>query len=81
MQKMEGYQYANALDIIMGYYTIRLSPASQNMTTMVTEIGKFRYSCLPMGMCTSVDIFQAKVDKVPGDIEGFKTYIDDIYLS
>ena len=28
-----------------------------------------------MGMCTSVDILQAKVDKLLGDIEGVKTYI------
>ena len=26
IQKMEGFQYATALDLNMGYYTIRLSP-------------------------------------------------------
>ena len=31
-----------------------------------------------MGMCASVDIFQANVDKLLGDIEGVKTYINDI---
>ena len=33
-----------------------------------------------MGMCASLDILQAKVDKIIGDIEGFKTYIDDILV-
>ena len=56
----------------MGYYTIRLCPASQDMTDIVTEFGKFRYNRLPMGMCASGDIFQANVDKLPGDIEGVK---------
>ena len=37
MQKLEGFQYATALDIKMQYYTIRLSPASQDMKTVVTE--------------------------------------------
>ena len=78
MQKMEGHQYANALDIIMGYYTIRLSPASQNMTTMVTEIGKFRYSCLPMVICAFGDILHVKVDELIVDIKGIKTYINDV---
>ena len=64
----------------MGYYTTRLSPASQDMMTIVTEFGKFRYNCLPMGMCTSGDIFQAKLDKLLGDIEGVKTYIDYIIV-
>ena len=30
-----------------------------------------------MGMCSLVNIFQAKFDELLGDIEGVKTYIDD----
>ena len=78
MQPMEGFQYATALDINIGYYTIRLSLASQDMTTIITEFGKFGYNCLPIGMCASVDIFQAKLDKLLGNIKGVKTYIDNI---
>ena len=48
------------------------------MTMIVTEFGKFILNCLPMGMCALGDIFRAKVDKLLGDIEGVKTYIDDI---
>ena len=55
-------------------------PASQDMTTIITEFGKFRYNCLPMGMCASGYIFQSKVDKLQGDIEGLKIYIDDIIV-
>ena len=80
MQQLEGFQYATALDINMGYYTIRIYPASQDMTTIVTEFGKFRYNRLPMGMCASGDIFQVKLDKLSSDIKGVKTYIDDILV-
>ena len=48
------------------------------MTAIVTEFGKFRYNCLPMGMFTLGDIYQSKVDKILGNIEGVKTYINDI---
>ena len=41
MHQPECFQYAIALDLIMGYYTIRLSPASQDKTKIVTEFGKF----------------------------------------
>ena len=34
----------------------------------------------PMGMCVSSDIFQSKVDELHSDIEGVKTYIDDIMV-
>ena len=33
-----------------------------------------------MGMCVSGDIYQAKVDKMIGDIEGVKNYIHDILV-
>ena len=73
MQKLEGFQYATTLYINMGYYTINISPVSQDMKTVVTKFCKFIYNCLPMGMCASFNIFQAKVDKLLSDIEGVKT--------
>ena len=64
----------------MGYYTIDLAESSKDITTIVTEFGKFRYNKLPMGMCISGDIFQAKVNELLGDIDGVKAYIDDILV-
>ena len=69
-----------ALDLNMGYYTIRISPTSPYMTMILTESGKFVYNRLPMGMCASGDIFQDKEDKLHSDIKGFKTYINDILV-
>ena len=60
----------------MGYYTMKALPASQDMMTIATEVGKFRYNRLPMGICVSGDIFQAKVDKLLGDIKGVNIYIN-----
>ena len=78
LQQLEGFKYATALDLNMGYYTIPLSECSKNITTIVTEFGKFRYTCLPMGMVISGDVFQSKVYDLIGDIDGVRTYIDDI---
>ena len=64
----------------MGYYTIRLLPASQDMTMIVTEFVKFKYNRLPMGMCVSVDIFKAKVDELISDIDGAGKFMDDILV-
>ena len=65
---MKELQYATKFDINMGYYTIGRLPDSQDMTTIVTEFGKFEYNCLPMAVCSLVDISQSKVDKVIGNI-------------
>ena len=80
MQQLEGSQYAIELDHNMRYYTIKRSPASQDMTTIVTEFGKFKYTCLPMGMCASGGIFQANVDELLSNIEGFKMCIGDMLV-
>ena len=50
------------------------------MKIIVTEFGKFRYNHLPLGMCASGDIFQAKADNLPGDVKGVKSYIVDIIV-
>ena len=47
---------------------------------IVTKFGKFKYNHLRMGMCTSEDIFQAKVDKLLSDIEVVKTHSNDILI-
>ena len=65
---MEGLKYAKKLYLKMVYYTIRILPASQDMTTIVTKFGKFIYNCLLMGMCASGNIFQYKVDELLSDI-------------
>ena len=50
------------------------------MPKIITKFGKFIYNCIPMVMCPSGYIFQAKLDKLLGDIKEVKTYIDDILV-
>ena len=64
----------------MGHYNIRHSPSGQDMTTIVTEFGKFKYNSLPMGMCDSGDISQAKVNELLGDTKGIDIYINNILV-
>ena len=58
MKQLGGLQYAKALYLNMGYYTIRIYPAIQDMKTIIIEFGEFIYNHLPMGMCASGDVFQ-----------------------
>ena len=77
IQNLEGFRYATVLYINMVYYTISILSASQDMTTIVTEFGKFKNNILPMCMWDYRYIFQDKVDKLLCDIKGVKTYIHD----
>ena len=80
MQQLEGFQYVIALDLNMEYFTIRISPASQEVITIVIKFGKLIYNCLPMLMCALGDIFQAKVEELLGDIKSVTMYINDILV-
>jgi len=43
VQKLEGFSYATALDLNMGYYTLRLDPDAQKICTLITPFGKYQY--------------------------------------
>ena len=60
MQLLEGFQYATAFELNMGYYTIDLPKKILELTTIIAEFGKFRYNSVPAGLCASGDTFKAK---------------------
>ncbi len=78
--KLQGFRYALALDLNMGYYTIRLDPDAQKLCTIVLPWGKFKYLRLPMGLAGSPDIFQEKMSQLMRGLEFFRVYIDDILV-
>ena len=61
LQELEDFTYAIALDLNMGYYTIRLDPAASKMCMIIFPWGKYSYKRLPMGFGGSADIFQAQI--------------------
>src|SRR6056300_1523977 len=78
IQQLEGFTYATQLDLNMGYYTIRLDPASSDLCTIIFPWGKYRYKRLPMGFAGSPDIFQAKMIDLFSELEYIRAYLDDL---
>ena len=74
LQELEGFTYATALDLNMGYFTIRLDPDASRICTIIFPWGKYSYKRLPMGVAGSPDIFQAKMSELMIDLEFFRTY-------
>ncbi len=62
----------------MQYYTFELDKESQDLCTIVTPFGKYKYLRLPMGLKCSPDIAQATMKNVLSDIEDANIYIDDV---
>jgi hypothetical protein len=59
-QEIERFSFATALDLNIGYYTIRLDPDASKICTIIFPWGKYSYKQLPMGIARSPDIFPRK---------------------
>jgi hypothetical protein len=72
---MEGFTFASALDLNMGYYHIKLDADTQNLCTIVFpwHIGKYKYKRLPKGIKIAPDVFQNFMSKLVQDMEYVKT--------
>jgi Reverse transcriptase (RNA-dependent DNA polymerase) len=80
IRSMEGFTFATALDLNMGYYHIKLDADAQKLCTIIFPWGKYKYKCLPMGIKIAPDVFQNVMSKLTQDLEYVKTYLDDLLI-
>jgi hypothetical protein len=80
LQEPEGFTYATALDLNMGYYTIRLDPTASKMCTIIFPWGKYLYKRLPMGFGGSADIFQAQIMDLMASLKFVQAYMDNLLM-
>ena len=81
LQRLEGFRYATAIDLSMGYYHIPLDQHSQGLCGTVMPWGIYQYQVLPMGICNAPDIFQSIMMRLLGDLDYVHVYMDDILLT
>jgi hypothetical protein len=78
LQELEGFTFTTALDLNMGYYTIRLDPDLSKICTIIFPWGKYSYLQLPMGVACAPDIFQAKISELMASVDLVRAYIDSL---
>ncbi len=78
LQELEGFTFATALDLNMGYYTIRLNPKASRIYTVIFPLGKYPYKRLPMGIAGSPDIFKSKMSELMEDLDYVQAYLDNL---
>jgi hypothetical protein len=88
IRSMEGFTFASALDLIMGYYQIILDHEADTQKTMYHCIpmvnGKIQIHTLTHGYqdCLVPEVFQNIISKLVQNMEYFdpKFYLDDLMI-
>jgi hypothetical protein len=82
VSSMEGFTFASALDLNLGYYHIKLDANTQKLCTILFPwyMGKYKHKRLPMGIKIYPDIFQNVMSKFVQDMEYVKTYLEDLLI-
>jgi hypothetical protein len=75
IRSMEGFTFASALDLNMGYDHIKRDADSQMLCTIVfpLHLKKNKYKRLFMGIKIAPDVFQNVMSKLVQDMEYVKT--------
>ncbi len=80
LKELECFTNATALDLNMGYYTIRLDPMASKICTIIFPWGEYSYKRLPMGFGGSADIFQAQIMDLMAALKFVQAYMDDLLI-
>jgi hypothetical protein len=75
LQELEGFTYAMALDLNMGYYTIKLDTTAAKVCTIIFPWGKYSFRRLPMGFAGLADI-----GNLMATLEYVRVYVDNLLV-
>ncbi len=78
LRKHSGYKLFTKLDVSMQYFTFELDKESQDLCTIITPFGKYKYFRYPMGLKCTPDIAQAAMENVLSDIKDVNVYMDEV---
>lgn len=65
------------VDLVEGYHQVEIGKEDRDLTAKLLPWGKYRYTCLPMGLCPSSDHFCQRTDDAIRTVIGVLKIVDD----
>ncbi|XP_068248784.1 uncharacterized protein [Palaemon carinicauda] len=69
------------IDLLKGYYQVKLTPKAQSISAFVTPFGLFEYVVMPFGLSNAPATFQRLMAEVIRDLPNVYVYLDDIVIA
>ena len=78
--KLRGSKVYSTLDAVSGYWQMPLDEESSELTTFITESGRYRFTRLPFGISLASEIYQREMTKFLKGLPGVEVYQDDVVI-
>jgi len=79
--RMEGCSYFSKIDLLKGYWQLRLAEESRDFTAFVTHMGQYRFKRVSMGLRCACQHFQKTLRSILAGTENFcDNHVDDILI-
>ncbi|XP_039396208.1 uncharacterized protein K02A2.6-like, partial [Mauremys reevesii] len=78
---LAGGQKFSKIDLSQAYLQMHVDEKSQELLTIVTHKGLYRYCRLPFGITSAPALFQRAMDQILCGLSGVQFYLDDILVT
>ena len=80
LDRLGGAKFFSAMDLISGYWQIKLPPEEQEKCAIITSDGLYQPTRMPQGLCNAPATFQRAMDDMLSDLKlsCVLVYLDDI---
>lgn len=69
------------IDLCQAYLQMHVDQESQELLTIVTHKGLYRYRRLPFGITSAPALFQRAMDQILSGLTGVQCYLDDLLIT
>ena len=73
-------KYYTTLDLVSGYWQIRVHANSQEKTAFATHQGSYEFRVMPFGVMNAPAVFQRLMQRVLSGLQFISVYLDDVIV-